>query len=219
MLDRQTAHSLRNDVQHARRVKKPLEEIPSPRMNMNAGMLLPVLGQANKDKNFGLLKWLQSKMPPILRTCKTDLDYFRSVLEDVKRERLEALPEPDLNKPPPSPILQLDIRNPPPPEQTVVKPFNIDLHVAILSRNYAQMEEFDKRLRFIVGRTHERVKERLGRRVWKNKDVFFRDDRVRSIVSKEKWTDVVNFNPKNDSYRYRSKPKPWVPDKIRQPGR
>jgi hypothetical protein len=71
-------------------------------------------------------------------------------------------------------ICQLDIRNPPAPGQILVKPFNIDLHVANLSRNCAQMEGFDKRLRFIVGRTHERVKERLGRRVWKNKDVFFR---------------------------------------------
>lgn len=82
--------------------------------------------------------------------------------------------EPDLKKLPPLSILQLDIRNPPASEQTLVKPFNIDLHVAILSRNYAQMEGFDKRLRFIVGRTHERVKERFGRRVWKNKDIFFR---------------------------------------------
>ena len=219
MLDRQTAHTLRNDVQHARSNKKPLEEIPSPRMNINAGMLLPILGQGNKDKNLGLLKWLQSKMPIILRKCKTDLDYFHGVLEEVKQERLAAFPNPELNKPLPPPVLDLDIRNPPPPEQTFVKPFNIDLHVRILSRNYGQIVDFDKRLSFIVGRTHERVKERLGRRIWQNKGVFFRHDCTRSIVSKERWRNIVNFHPKNDSYLYRSKPKPWVPDKIEQPRR
>jgi hypothetical protein len=122
MLDRHTAHFLRNDVQHARGVKQPLEKIPSPRMNMNAGMLLPVLGQGNKDKNLGLLKWLHSKMPFILRKCKSDLDYFRRVLEEIKQERLDVFPEPELNKPPPSPVLDLDIRNPPPPNKSPSNP-------------------------------------------------------------------------------------------------
>jgi len=219
MLDRHTAHFLRNDVQQARGAKRPLEEIPSPRMNINAGMLLPVLGQGNKDKNLNLLKWLFSKMAIILRKCKTDLDYFRKVLEEIEQERLAVLPEQDINKPPPSPVLDLDIRNPPSPEETTFKPFSIKLHVAILSRNYAQIEEFEKRLRFIVGRTHERVKERLGRRVWESKRVFFREDWRRSIVSREKWRSIVNFQPKNDSYRYQSKRKPWVPTKIQQLGR
>jgi len=219
MLDRHTAHFLRNDVQHARGVKRPLEELTSPRMNINAGMLLPVLGQGNKDKNLGLLKWLHSKMPIILRKCKSDLDYFRRVLEEIEQGNLEVFPEPELNKPPPSPVLDLDIRNPPSPEQITFKPFSIKLHVAILSRNYAQIEEFEKRLSFIVGRTHERLKERLGRRVWECKLVFFRDDRKRSIVTKQKWRNIVNFQPKKkDSYRYQSKPKPWVPTKSRSSG-
>ena len=213
MLDRQTAHNLRNDVQHALSVKKPLEEIPSPRMNINAGMLLPALGQGNKDKNLGLLKWLLSKMPTILRKCKCDLDYFNRVLQEIKRERLDPFPEPKFKKPLPSVVLDLDIRNPPRPEQVIIKPLNINLHVAILSRNYSQIEEFDKRLRFIVARTHERVKERLGRRVWTNKGIFLRDHYTRLIVSKERWKNIVNFHPRNNPFLYRSKPKPWVPDK------
>lgn len=214
MLDRQTAHFLRNEVQHALSANKPLEGIPSPRMNMNAGILLPILGQGNKDKNLGLLKWLQSKMPTILRKCKGDLEYFRNVLQEVKQESLKS--SPLLNKPPPPPILSMDIKNPPPPEHPVVKPFNIELHVAILSRNYTQLEEFSKRLRFVVGRTHERVKERLGRRVWNNKGVFLRDDGIRTTVTKENWRDIVNFQPRDDSYRFRFKSKPWLPDKIHE---
>ena len=214
MHDRQTAHFLRNEVQHAQSANKSLECVPSPRMNMNAGMLLPILGQGNKDKNLGLLKWLQSKMPAILRKCKSDLDYFCSVLQDIKQESLESLPQ--LNKPPPPPILDMDIRNPPPSERPVVKPFNIELHVAILSRNYAQLEEFNKRLRFVVGRTHERVKERLGRRVWNNKGVYLRDAGIRTTVTRENWRDIVNFQSRDDSYRYRFKSKPWLPDKIHE---
>ncbi len=217
MLDRVTSHELRNTVLHHRNKNKPFVDIPSPRININAGMLLPLLGEGNKDKNLGLLKWLDSKMPTYIRKCQNDLTFYSNLLEEIKQESSGEESHPLLSKPSLPPVLDLDIENPPSPEQPSQKPFNINLHVAILERNYRELSEFNKRLDFIVKRTHERVKERLGRRVWEGKDVFFRDNRVRTPVSKEKWKEVVNFSQGIDSSRYKAKRWPWKPSQIDRP--
>lgn len=214
MLDRSTAHELRNTVLHYRKKKRPFMDIPSPRININAGMLLPVLGEGNKDKNLGLLKWLHSKMPFHMRNCQKDLAFYSKLLEEIRQESSADERHPPLVKHSVLPVLDLDIENPPPPERPTHKPFDINLHVAILKRNYRELDEFNKRLDFIVKRTHERVKERLGRRIWEGKDVFFRDSQVRTQVSKEKWKEVVNFQQGIDSYRYKASRWPWKPSKI-----
>jgi hypothetical protein len=63
MLDRQTAHSLRQDVQQARRVKKSLEEIPSPRMNMNAGAFWRTSNVKDYEPDLKKLPPLSTYMP------------------------------------------------------------------------------------------------------------------------------------------------------------
>ena len=217
MLDRVTSHELRNTVLHHRNKNKPFVDIPSPHISMNVGMLLPLLGEGNKDKNLGLLKWLDSRMPTYLRSCQNDLIFYSNLLEEIRQESSSDESHFLLSKSSLLPVLDLDVENPPSPEQPSRKPFNINLHVAILKRNYRELGEFNKRLDFIVKRTHERVKERLGRRVWEGKDVFFRDDRLRIPVSKEKWKEVVNFRQGMGSYRYQAKRWPWKPSQIDRP--
>ena len=220
MLDRHTSHNLRNVVQSLYAKGMPLDGVPSPRMTFSAGMLLPVLGAANKDKNLGLLKWLQSKMPYHLRVCRNDLVYYFNLLGEVKRQRVQEVEPPILVKPLPTPVLDLNVEDPPPPEGRTTKFFNLDLHVEILKQNYMHLEKFGKRLEFMFSRTHERVKERLGRRVWSRKDVYFSDDSRRKVVSKQQWREVVNFKPRTDTYQHKINSRPWLPPKLeRRPRR
>jgi hypothetical protein len=159
-------------------------------------MLTPVLGESNRDKNRLLMHWLSTKIPAILRLMKKDVAYF---------EHKRGPPSDSDSIPGISSIMsrtELDFDNAAArPQQPPLKYFNVNLHIVILKRNILDIEDFSKRLEFVLGRTTQRVKERLGRRVWQGKDIFFRDSpKGRVVMTKENWKEVVNFQPRKDDY-------------------
>lgn len=94
---------------------------------------------------------------------------------------------------PPMPYFDIDLdaptlRSPPPP-----KLFDINLHLSILRRDIESLEEYDKHVIDVLGRTIQRIKERLGRRVWKGKDVYLQGDHRRTPISREAWRSMVKF--------------------------
>ncbi|KAF8898172.1 hypothetical protein CPB84DRAFT_1781078, partial [Gymnopilus junonius] len=195
-LDRSTAWTLRHMVTHYLAKKRPLSEIPSPHFAISRLTLLPVLGESNRDKNLGLMKWLSTKVPGIISKQKNDLEFYLSV-----SKRLD-LSEPPPPQPPLSPtdVSDLDVTNPAPPDGPRTKFFDIHLHIRILKRNIIELEDFRERLTFVLGRTTQRVKERLGRRVWDSKDIFLTTEQDRVYVTKDHWKDVVNFQPRKDNW-------------------
>jgi hypothetical protein len=50
-----------------------------------------------------------------------------------------------------------------------------------------------------LGRIVDRIKERLGRRVWSGKDVWLADERERMAVTKEFWKEAVNFTAREET--------------------
>jgi hypothetical protein len=91
-------------------------------------------------------------------------------------------------------ILDLDLDSADRSQPTSLpRTFNIDTHISYLQRDIQQLERLDSVVEATLGRTVHRIKERLGRRVWSGKDVWFRDEQARVPVSKEAWREAVNF--------------------------
>ncbi|KAF8665613.1 hypothetical protein AX16_000069 [Volvariella volvacea WC 439] len=93
--------------------------------------------------------------------------------------------------------LAVDIDNEdPPPSPPPPKMFDVNLHISILERDLEEFEELASRLETVLGRTTQRVKERLGRRVWAGKDIYVQDLDRRTTVSKKYWSDIVGYRPR-----------------------
>ena len=96
----------------------------------------------------------------------------------------------------PTPAIEVDLDaspvNPPP-----VTHFNINTHIRILERDIEEIESFESHVKDILGRTTQRVKERLGRRVWQGKDIYLlTDGDARRKVSRSAWRTTVQFKPR-----------------------
>lgn len=221
-LDRQVDMTLRRKYW----AKTPLEEINSPHFSLNRSHLLSVLGQSNKHKDLSLMSWLSSKMAFILRKKKADLQFYTEMKEARDQAARESFPahstsrqllgvrgtlDQAKDRETEMDIFDLDVSSIQPPELPDSKPFDVDLHVQVLQRNIQEIEEFEKRLEYVKGRTTQRIKERLGRRVWAGKDVFFMDQGKRVKTTRDRWKDVVNFKDRTDTFDDRKKKKYGTP--------
>lgn len=92
---------------------------------------------------------------------------------------------PDLN-------IDLEAASPPPPPPKV---FDISNHVRILRRDTEELEALERRMLDVLGRNSQRVKERLGRRVWGDQNIYLRTAGHRIVVPREMWRRIVNFRP------------------------
>ncbi|KAG6855049.1 hypothetical protein C0991_005978 [Blastosporella zonata] len=79
------------------------------------------------------------------------------------------------------------------PFKDPVKLIDLDLHIRVLQRDIAELEEFSERVDFLLSRSVQRVKEALGRRVWEGKDIYLADENRRRTVSREHWIKNVGF--------------------------
>ena len=84
----------------------------------------------------------------------------------------------------------------PPPASR--KRFDVDLHLRLLQRELEELQDFQRRTEDVLGRSAQRVKERLGRRVWAGKNVFLRDAGGRASVPRSVWRTVVNFREQRE---------------------
>ncbi|KDQ29134.1 hypothetical protein PLEOSDRAFT_1028171, partial [Pleurotus ostreatus PC15] len=188
----------------------PSEQVPSLHFAINRGTLIPVLGEANRDKNVALIRWLQSKLPKILRRKRNDLAFYSAYKDQLIEEpAVEPSSEQDVPPPPPSAffvpssskssptsVLDLDLDAPPVVAPPIVKYFNIDLHLQLLARDIREIEEFSVVVENTLGRITQRLKERLGRRVWSSKDIWLRSVNRRMQVNKPSFVAEVNYRPK-----------------------
>ncbi|KAF4619111.1 hypothetical protein D9613_005594 [Agrocybe pediades] len=196
-LDGLAAWNLQRTVDFTLKKQRPLNSIAAPHFAVNRNMFLTVMGETNRDKNLGLLKWLSTKFPRILKRQRDSLKHYK----DLRQRLLNAgvqLPSTTMahRRPPVPPVLDVDIEASPEVPQT--KPFNLNLHINILERNVYELQGFERRLEAVLGRTSQRTKERLGRRVWEGKNVYLATQGVRTTVSKDRWRQIVNFKPRTD---------------------
>ena len=83
-----------------------------------------------------------------------------------------------------------------PPAQ--LKRFDIDVHLRTLSRDLEKLVVLEEETETILRRDAQRVKERLGRRVWAGKDVFLRHARRRTVVERGRWRESVRFHDQSE---------------------
>ena len=288
-LDRQTERILRRSVckwdkfKHKVVLRQPLTQVPAPHFSINRQHLLSVMGEGNVDKDLGLLRWLFTKLPYIIRKKTKDLEQYTSLREDAIQSSIDAsLPPPppppsDFTTPPSDPttppsdpttppsdpttpssdpttppsdpttpssdpttppsdsttpssdsttppsdsttpssdsttppsnfttpdLFDLDLEDSTPPETPRIKYFNIDLHIRILTRNLFEIKNFARNLEFVLSRTSERVKDRLGRRIWAGKDIYLSTDARRLNLTRDSWRSIVNFQPRRDTFMNR----------------
>lgn len=90
-------------------------------------------------------------------------------------------------------ILDLDLDSDRPHSTPLPRIFNIDDHIFHLQRDIQQLELLESIVETALGRIIDRIKERLGRRVWSGKDVWLADEQERVPVTKEFWKGAANF--------------------------
>lgn len=98
------------------------------------------------------------------------------------------------------PILRIDFDTPATEKEAseansdfIKKPFQIDLHIALLERNIQELEELRDRTRNALKRSTHRLKEKLGRRVWSVKDIFLTSKGQRVHLDRREWIKAVGF--------------------------
>ncbi|KAF8175370.1 hypothetical protein BJ912DRAFT_35467 [Pholiota molesta] len=203
-LDAQLSYTLRQTVAPRQWHPARLAAVPAPRFALSAPMLLSVLGLANRDKDFQLMRWLQGKMHAILKKQRMEIEFYEQVVARIERYR--PVPTPAPSAPPPadpasapdadassssSDAPPTDASSPTPPQ----KPFDPALHLQILRDTLTELTEVAARVEYDAARTAQRVKERLGRRVWAERDIYLADAHDRLVVPKDSWRAMVNFRP------------------------
>lgn len=233
-LDRDTNTRLRHELSPNPKYGpgKPIEEVLAPHFSINRDAVLSVFGESNRHKDMALMRWLFYKLPKILRRKKNDIlfytkyrDALLEALQDVEASDddetpssarpspiLSERPSPTAQKPPPiENALDVDFDAPPVIKPSPVKYFDINLHIRLLERDHKQITMFSGRVRDVLGRSTQRIKERLGRRIWKGKDIYLATNKngQRTKVSREKWKEIVNYRPRHVGL---STAHPWVKD-------
>ncbi|CAK5276008.1 unnamed protein product, partial [Mycena citricolor] len=198
-LERTTRYSLRLNIENLQ-----FEEIPAPHFAINRGTLLSVFGHSNRDRNIGLMRWLHTKMPDIISRKRGELLFLSPLRE--RRRRLGQFPYDDPNyipvhlppKQTPSRadpnIFDLDIddeRGPPPAPS---KLFNLDLHMTLLQRDLGEIEALYEHVTDILHKRSMQQKDRLGRRVSRGKDLYFRSTEGRKRISGSQWQEVAGYH-------------------------
>ncbi|KAI9001216.1 hypothetical protein BD414DRAFT_26481 [Trametes punicea] len=211
-MERNEARQLRELVR-----TKPPDEIAAPRLAITRSLLLPVFSIANDNKNVELLRWVVYKTRRAVKWKRRYIEYYEQVRARWTEEGLYQPPvlteaELDASEDLPlgpsssrfstffdpssslrSPSVDTNPSAQAPPIET--KPFNIDFHINLIRRDLDRLIKFETHVEAVFGRTLQRIKERLGRRVWVGKNVFLRDTGRRLQVSKEFWRMHVNYRP------------------------
>ncbi|CAL1702270.1 unnamed protein product [Somion occarium] len=182
----------------------------APRVSITRGILQTVMGAANRNKNrnIEILKWVSMMIVKVLRCKRHDLKFY-SLWRDQEASKLESAEDLSESEAPvanladasstrPTPLFELDINDTSLPPSSKQRLFNLDLHINLLERDIEEISELEKRCSEILARDTQRLKERLGRRVWKSKDVYFRVPEGRRVVSREHWQEIVNFREPPD---------------------
>jgi hypothetical protein len=224
-LDRQTEKVTRQavfkwDKPKRRVVLRPLNQVLAPHFSINRQLLLSVMGGGNVDKDLGLLRWLHTKLPYIISKKSKDLELYTSCLEEAIQSSTGAslLPPPSPSHSPSGSttpeLFDLDLEDSTPPKTPPIKYFDLNLHIRILTRNVFEIKDLARHLEFVLGRTTERVKDRLGRRVWAGKDIYLSTEDRRLNQTRDSWRNIVNFQPRRD--KYMNQGKDWQQDKRRR---
>ncbi|KAG0705458.1 hypothetical protein DFH29DRAFT_278808 [Suillus ampliporus] len=190
-LDRQVDRLLRSQL-----YRDP-HRTPAPHFGMNRGTIIPVFGEANRDKNMELMRWVGWVTRMAIRRKKNDIAFYSELRDSLPTPKSPSEPT-SRGAPPPdvSTALDVDLDSPstPPDSRPPEKLFDIYLHLDILQKNLDELVTwYENYYEVALVRATQRVKERLGRRVWAGKNIYLLSEGARVTVPRNAWTRIVNF--------------------------
>lgn len=205
-LDRVVDRAVRTQIYHT-----PYKT-PAPQFAINRHMLLSVFGAAKRDKDMQLMRFVGYIARQSYRRKKNDITYY-SELRELQRQGQQPLAQDhDPSHPNSSELPRETLVDVPSSSSSHVidatnsvsstrqeasrpaKYFDVSVHLDILRKDFGDIAEFyTQEFLPALARKTQRVKERLGRRVWDKKNLYLRTERGRSVVSREDWADMVNF--------------------------
>ncbi|OAX40673.1 hypothetical protein K503DRAFT_768391 [Rhizopogon vinicolor AM-OR11-026] len=195
-LDRQVDRRLRSQLYH-----NP-HATPAPHFGINRGTIIPVFGEANRDKNMELMRWVGWVARMTIRRKKNDIAFYCEQRDSMSAPVSPSEPAPSDSRGAPPPDIttaldvDLDAPSAPPDSPTPEKLFNINLHLRILEKNLDELVSwYENHYEVALSRATQRVKERLGRRVWAGKNIYLLSDNARITIPRKAWTGIVNFKP------------------------
>lgn len=227
-LEKEKRHIFRNILKTS-----PLNKIAAPRISITRATLLPVYGESNRSKHVELMRWLNSKLPRIIKGKRTELAFCKHIREKLMRSQgllyqqeymYSDVSSPSTEGLTPSSTGSNILRAVQPRDSSSrmrrnfaqvgtamyadldqelasypsseIRPFDINLHIELLERELERIEHLAGTVDDVLGRTIQRVKERLGRRVWDAKDLYLSGEDKRLNVSRAQWIEIVNFKPR-----------------------
>ena len=204
-LDRQADRALRKQIRHTPDAVLPIS------IAVNRKMILSVFGLANRTKDMELMRFVGVITRRAYQRKTNDIrDYSR--LQEKLRASISSPDDCQLLSAPsgsasdllsmksqPLPFLNCTAANseidpPSNPPSPSKRSFNLSTHLQILRNDLNDIATFYER-EFLPAntRTFQRVKERLGRRVWNEKDIYVRTLGKRTLVTREEWKEMVNY--------------------------
>lgn len=191
-------HMARVRIRNELRAGKTIWEINAPRVSVSYRSLLPVYGFAHRNSNLELLRWVRLACKKAKRRKFRERKHLQAAMEQLQDSAPSgAVVDPNSSRGAPTPVLDLDLDTPETLNHTPLPPRKLDihLHLSLLNRDYNELEALRKRDSNVLHRAIQRVKQRLGRRVWSKKDVYFAHEGRREKISRELWAETVGFQP------------------------
>lgn len=204
-------------------------DVLAPHFAINRGTILPVFGLANRDKDIELMRWVEYIVRHTVRRKKNDVLYYTAIAAQLARQPLP--PHSQTGQTSATPVSSSDdiaqtaeidpkgrhqvdpsaatFEVGPDASLVFVAPpakiFDINLHLQILHRDIERLEDFNKGVSDVISRTTQRVKERLGRRVWARKDIYLFHENKRKHISRQTWSNIVRFKQPSGEPEHRNR--------------
>jgi hypothetical protein len=163
--------------------------VSAPKVLVTAQTFLPILSVANKYHDYALTRWVLRHFRVIRRQKFRDYHFYRRFLRRKQKAaaanssstELEGERSIPVTTPAPS-SLASDFGS-----------FDVASYVQQLRDECDAMHDLNSRVGSSLSRNADRLKERLGKRVWEGKTVYLRHRKRQVNVSKTDWLRMVNF--------------------------
>lgn len=195
-LDREADRALRSQL-----INLPDGEVFAPHFAVNRGTMIGVFGLANRDKDLELMRWVGWVARQTARRKRNDIKYYTAIAASLPTSTITPSTPPVSkgSKPrldPSAKIFAIDFDNTPSiPSPLPKKLFDIHFHLGLLRRDEEEISHLAKHIEAVLSRSTQRVKERLGRRVWAGQNIYLMSAGQRQEVSRGRWSQIVRFRP------------------------
>jgi hypothetical protein len=186
-------------------------DIIAPRLSISHHSIMSMVHLANHDKNLPLLRQSLKVCHRARKRKGKNIQFYERLSDGIVEEgKVKMEPENPRTEQGQSVTREASFSTNAP---HLPKTFNLTLHLRILHAEHSHLSDLEEHIEFLIARTTQRIKERLGRRVWKGKDIWLprvsapgrsqwepaegkavsQVNMRRRQVSKEEWKERVQF--------------------------